>query len=225
MPAPAKPVLLASFETSMVGRTAAQRHNAELAVRKLNGAVIQPGQQFSFNDRVGSWSRDQGYRRAPVSYNGTLIADWGGGVCQTSTTLYNAALLAGMDVTERNHHRFAPEYVDPGRDAAVAYGEIDLRFTNPFKYPVKIEGNIQGDRLELSLYGSDSLKVKPEIVTEMKSIQEPRIYRLPGDGGTHFIRNSGKAGCAVWTYRVTGDRKELLSTDEYPVMNKIEESQ
>src|SRR5207302_1442552 len=125
-------------------RTKAQKRNAILALKKLDGAVIAPGETFSFNTRVGTWSRDQGYRRAPVSYNGTLIASWGGGVCQTSTTLYNAALLAGMKII---------------------------------------------------------------------------------DGGTNFIKNTGKPGCEVWTYRVTGGERELLSVDHYPVMNKIEEGE
>ena len=223
-PSPPKPVELASFSTSLVGRTYGQRHNALLAVRKLNGVVVRPGEEFSFNVCVGSWSRDQGYRRAPVSYNGTLISDWGGGVCQTSTTLYNAALLAGMQVTDRNPHRFAPEYVPPGRDAAVAYDDIDLKFKNPLPYAVTLKGQVENERLEISFYSVKPLAVKPEIVTEIKSLQEPRIYRLPGDGGTHFIKNSGKPGCSVWTYRVTGKEKELLSTDDYPVMNKIEQS-
>jgi len=223
-PTPAKPLWISRFETSLFGRTAAQRHNAELAVLKLNGAVIKPGEVFSFNKRVGTWSRDQGYQRAPVSYNGTLIADWGGGVCQTSTTLYNAALLAGMEIVERSHHRFAPDYVPPGRDAAVAYDDIDLKFRNSLPYPVSLKGAVDGDRLEIAFLGSKALTTKPQIVSEIDSVQSPRIFRLRGDGGTYFIKNSGKPGCEVRTYRITGSERQLLSTDDYPVMNKIVET-
>ena len=222
-PGNAKPAVLASFSTSLEGRTYAQRHNALLAVDKLKDVRLGLGQVFSFNNQVGSWSRDQGYRRAPVSYNGTLIADWGGGVCQVSTTLYNAALLSGMTIVERSHHQFAPSYITPGRDAAVAFGDIDLKFQNPLPYPVTIEGKIDHDRIVCSITAEKQLTVKPEVVSEIKEVREPRIFRLPSDGGTHFIRNTGKPGCEVWTYRVTGDKRELVSTDSYPVMNVIRE--
>jgi vancomycin resistance protein YoaR len=218
-----KQVVLASYETSLVGRTYSQRHNALLAVRQIANVTLAPGAVFSFNKTVGSWSRDRGYRRAPVSYNGTLVADWGGGVCQASTTLYNAALLAGMKIVERNHHQFAPGYAAPGRDAAVAFGDIDLRFANPLPYAVTAQGRIDGDRLTFSILGDKPLPVKPEIVSEFKEVTEPRVFRLAGDGGTNFIHNSGKPGCEVWTFRITGNEKELLSTDSYPVMNTIEE--
>lgn len=225
IPASQQPVVLAAYSTSLVGRTYAQRHNALLSVEKLQHVTVAPGAVFSFNGAVGSWSRDQGYRRAPVSYNGTLIADWGGGVCQTSTTLYNAALLAGMKIVERNKHEFSPGYAPPGRDAAVAYDDIDLRFRNPLPYAVTIEGKIDRDRLVFSILGAKPLPVKPEVVSEIKDVTEPQIFRLRGDGGTHFIKNTGKPGCEVWTYRITGDERELISTDSYPVMNKIEETQ
>lgn len=214
---------LAAYSTSLIGRTTAQRHNADLAVRKLNGAVVEPGAVFSFNKRVGTWSRDVGYRRAPVSYNGTLIESWGGGVCQTSTTLYNAAMLAGMELVERNPHRFAPDYVPPGRDAAVAFDNIDLKFRNPFKFPVKITGDIQGDRVVVGLTGSGSVHEKPQIVTDVKGVLAPRVYRMGWDGGTNKLRNDGKRGWEVATYRIMGKSRELLSTDSYPAMNKIVE--
>jgi len=223
VPAPSHDVYLASFSTSLAGRTAAQKRNAILALNKLNGAVIAPGEAFSFNQRVGTWSRDQGYRRAPVSYNGTLIASWGGGVCQTSTTLYNTALLSGMQIVERNPHRFAPDYVPPGRDAAVAFDDIDLKLRNPFPFRVHIKAEEENDHLVISLLGQKPLISKPQVVSDFKQITTPRVFRLHGDGGTNFIRNTGKPGCEVWTYRVTGKSRELLSVDNYPVMNKIQE--
>jgi vancomycin resistance protein YoaR len=220
-PAPKKDVCLASFSTSLEGRTPSQWRNAELAMKKLRGAVIKPGEVFSFNQRVGTWSRDQGYKRAPVSYNGTLIATWGGGVCQTSTTMYNTALLAGMEVVERSSHRFAPDYVAPGRDAAVAFSDIDLKFKNPLPYPVHIDGKIENSQITLSIWGEKQIEEKPQIVTEIHSIDEPHTYHMKGDGGTYYIRNTGKPGCEVWTYRVMKGQRELLSMDDYPVMNKI----
>lgn len=212
---------LAKFATSLVGRTPNQRHNADLSVRALSSAVVPPGGTFSFNARVGTFSRDVGYRRAPVSYNGTLIESWGGGVCQTSTTLYNAALLAGMGIEERHRHRFCPGYVTPGRDAAVAFDTVDLRFRNPYPTPVRIEGRIVGDRLEISIIG----RAKPpsvEIVSEVRRADAPREYRILTDGAPR-VRNQGKAGFEVATYRLVQGERELLSVDSYSTMNRVVE--
>jgi vancomycin resistance protein YoaR len=214
---------LATFATSLAGRTTNQVHNARLASMKLDGAQIAPGETFSFIRRVGTWSRDQGYRRAPVSYNGTLIDSWGGGVCQTSTTLYNAAMLAGMIPVERNPHRFCPDYVPPGRDAAVAFSDIDLRFKNPLPYPVGIRAKVEGEKIVISITGAKPLPVKPEIVSQVQQMSEPRTIYVGFDAGASKWRNPGKKGWEVATYRLMGGTKELLSVDSYPAMNRIVE--
>ncbi len=201
-------------------RTGSQRHNARLALDKLNGAVIGPGEAFSFNQRVGSFSRDEGFFKAPVSYNGQLIDDWGGGVCQTSTTLYNAALLAGMVILERNHHAFAPSYVPPGRDAAVAFSSIDLRFFNPNPFPVRIEGKIDANRLVVEIVGATLPSPRPQVVSEVQSTQDPQTFAL-GSGHRKRLRNSGKEGCDVTVYRIVGNKRELVSQDSYPAMNRV----
>ena len=123
---------LAGYATSLRGRTAAQSGpTRQKAAQAINGKIIAPGATFSYNQTVKSWSWDAGYVKAPVSYDGELVKAYGGGVCQTSTTLYNAALLAGLPIVERHAHTFAPHYVPPGRDAAVAQYDIDLRFQKP----------------------------------------------------------------------------------------------
>lgn len=212
-----------AYSTSLKGRTGSQRHNAGLALSRLVGAEIKPGETFSFNERVGTFSRDQGYRKAPVSYNGQLIDDWGGGVCQTSTTLYNAALLGGMKIVQRHRHRFAPSYVPPGRDAAVAFSNIDLRFQNPLPYPVRVEGRIEGDRLSVSLVGAKPLEEKPQVVSEVAQMHSPETYTLGGPNGHRRLRNSGKAGCEVTVVRIVGGRRERVSHDAYPTMNRVVE--
>ncbi len=212
---------LSSFATSLFGRTASQRHNSKLALEHLLGVTVPPGETFSFNQRVGTFSRDEGYRKAPVSYNGQLIDDWGGGVCQTSTTLYNAALLAGMTIIERHRHRFAPSYISPGRDAAVAFSNIDLRFTNPYAFAVRIEGSVVGDSLKLEFVGSHPLPAKPEVVQDVTQISRPIEFRLGEAHGPTHVRNSGKQGCEVTVYRIIGDRRELISSDTYPAMNRV----
>lgn len=209
------------YSTSLKGRSLSQRHNARLSLSRLVGATIPPGATFSFNQRVGSFSRDRGFRKAPVSYNGQLIDDWGGGVCQTSTTLYNAALLAGLPILERHRHRFAPSYVPPGRDAAVAFSGIDLRFRNPYSRPLRIVGHIQGDRLQIALVGLDKPPVRPEVVSEVNEVQAPETYVLGGLNGRRRVRNSGKAGFEVNVVRIVGNRREVVSHDAYPAMNRV----
>lgn len=216
-------VTIGSYSTSLTERSNSQRHNARLALGHLVGARIGPSETFSFNGRVGSFSRDMGYRKAPVSYNGQLIDDWGGGVCQTSTTLYNAALLAGMQIVERNRHRFQPSYVPPGRDAAVAFSNIDLKFKNPYPYPVRIEGQVEGSRLVLSLVGSQRSKPGTEVVSIVKELREPRTFEVGDEQGHRRIRNSGKVGYDVTVMRITGDRREEISHDNYPAMNRVVE--
>ena len=213
--------VVGGYATSLQGRSSRQRHNAGLALARLVGARIAPGESFSFNRRVGTFSRDQGYRKAPVSYNGQLIDDWGGGVCQTSTTLYNAALLAGMEILERAPHHFAPSYVPPGRDAAVAYPGVDLRFRNPYPYPVRIVGALQGDRLKVTILGAEAPAVRPQVASRVVEVDAPDTFVLGGSQGRRRVRNSGKAGFTVDVVRTIGDRRETLSHDAYPTMNRV----
>jgi vancomycin resistance protein YoaR len=205
------------------GRSLSQRHNALLALRGIDQKVLPPNATFSFNSAVGSYSRDQGYRKAPVSYNGQLIDDWGGGVCQTSTTLYNAALLAGLTILERNHHRFCPSYVTPGRDAAVAYPSLDLRFQNPYPFPVRIHAQIERDMLQVELLASRPLPEPVSLNTRLSQRTRPATFVTGRAAGTHFLRNSGKAGYDTCVYRTVGKHEELISVDSYPVMNRLVE--
>ncbi len=214
-------VCVGGYTTSLAGRSRSQRHNSQLSLDNLQGITLAPGETFSFNKVVGSFSRDEGYRRAPVSYNGQLIESWGGGVCQTSTTLYNAALLAGLKIVERNRHRFAPSYVPPGRDAAVAYSEIDLKLRNPYSFPVRILGEIKGDRLSLGFYAAQSLPNRPVIEGDVREAKTPDTYQIGKPHGFARVRNSGKTGFQVAVYRVIGNKKELISMDSYPGMSRV----
>jgi vancomycin resistance protein YoaR len=216
--------IVAAYATTLEGRTGSQRHNARLAMEKLNGARIAPGEVFSFNQRVGTFSRDRGYRKAPVSYNGQLIDDWGGGVCQTSTTLYNAALLAGMQVVERHRHQFQPTYVPPGRDAAVAFSNIDLRLHNPHPFPLRVQATIVSGMLRVELIAARELGEKPQVFSQILNSDSPSTFTIDRAGDRKRVRNSGKRGWEVAVFRVTGNKKEMISKDSYPVMHRILET-
>jgi vancomycin resistance protein YoaR len=180
-----KPVLMATFRTSLQGRTEGQKLNAAKAARAVNEAVIPAGSTFSFNQRVGSWTRERGFVRAPVSLGGVLVPSWGGGVCQVSTTLYVAAILAGLEVLERHHHAVAPSYVPKGMDAAVAYGVADLRLRNPFPFPVQIKFEFGENQLTCRVIGfmtpkqeRDWNRLKFQIRRETLSPSQVRLWRL-----------------------------------------------
>lgn len=185
-----RPVVLSTFSTSLEGRTEGQKHNALKAARAVNGAIIHPGETFSFNKRVGSWTRGRGFVRAPVSFGGVLVPSWGGGVCQVSTTLYVAALLAGLKVLERHHHSVAPSYVPKGMDAAVAYGVADLRLQNPFKFPVQVKFKVKGKQLVCQIVGfmssaqeRERRQEKFQLKREFVSPSQVRLWRLHFHGG------------------------------------------
>jgi vancomycin resistance protein YoaR len=224
-------VPLSGYATSLTGRTHSQRFNAVRAASALNGKVILPGAEFSFNKTVKSWSLDRGYEKAPVSYDGELVKAYGGGVCQTSTTLYNAALLAGLEIVERHPHVFAPHYVPPGRDAAVAQYNVDLRLKNPYQWPVTLHTAANEDRLEVRITGLQKPEQEVHIDSEVLSRTEPErltrvVYVTTHRTGRTFIRNPGSRGYRVCTYRVfyrDGHevRREMLGDDTYESMNRI----
>ncbi|HEY3415198.1 MAG TPA: VanW family protein [Armatimonadota bacterium] len=220
--------VLGAYSTSLDGRTAGQRLNAMLAAKAIDGAVIEPGHVFSFNRTVGPWSMDRGYVRAPVSYEGELVKDWGGGVCQTSTTLYNAGLLAGLKIVERHRHTWAPRYAPPGLDAAVAQYDVDLRLQNPYRWPVRIRLRNVGDSLAFEVLGRDRgpiagvTGVTTGRVDPMEIVQNS--VHVPA--GQRRVITRGKPGACVAVYRVfdKGPRagiRELVSRDSYPAMNRV----
>jgi vancomycin resistance protein YoaR len=214
---------LAEFSTPSLGRAASQTHNAWLALSKLNGVEIPAGGEFSFNKWAGPWSRDAGYRKAPVSFNGQLIADWGGGVCQASTAVYNAALLAGMEIVERHRHVHAPSYVPPGRDAAVAYSSVDLRFRNPYPFTVRLLTDRDANSLRIRIVGRGTIREPIQVREEVLRVASPREYIVGSGGQSVRVRNSGRSGFEARVWRIRGDRQELVSRDVYPVVDRIVE--
>jgi vancomycin resistance protein VanW len=221
---------IGAYRTGLDGRTNSQIHNVQLALRAIDGKILPPDAEFSFNRTVGSWSADRGYVKAPVSYDGELIPDWGGGVCQASTTLYNAALLAGLDIVERHKHQFPARYAPPGQDAAVAQLDIDLRFRNPYKWPVRLTAEVEGNHVICRVMSQTPIHMEISIDREIRKITMPgRVLRVkdsgPGDDFRWRVVNRGSPGMEVAIYRSVTDRgkstRTLISQDTYPPMNKL----
>lgn len=228
---PSGEVVLAGYSTCLQGRTAGQRHNVRLAAAALNGARVAPGGTFSFNKVVQSWSMDRGYVKAPVSYSGELLPAFGGGVCQVSTTLYNAALLAGLQVLERHPHAIAPRYAPPGLDAAVAQVTIDLRLRNPYAFPVRVVARAHSERLEVRILGAQLPRLSAHVEPQIVSRTEPeRLLRLARSGRfmgqRAYVRSPGAEGFRVVVHRVWMDgsrevKRERLSDDTYPALDRV----
>lgn len=127
--------------------------NIELASSALNGLILQPGEEFSFNKTTGERSLAKGYRPAGAYVNGVLVEEPGGGVCQVSSTLYNAVVFAGLTTTERHAHSYEPTYVTPGEDAMVSYGGPDMKFINNSSSAIAIRTSFADRSLKISIVG------------------------------------------------------------------------
>lgn len=224
-----RPVVLGSYATSLEGRSASQIHNSTLAALSLDGRTIGPGDEFSFGTAVGPWTADMGFGKAPVSYEGELVLAYGGGVCQTSTTFYNAALAAGLQILERYPHQWPPRYVPPGRDAAVAYGEVDLRVRNPHDFPITVSARADRHSLRISLLAEHRPPLRVRIVQSIRGVEAPSVVIHPDARYARGIRRTdvaGRPGISVTTTRefLEGDRvvrRELVSHDRYEPVNTL----
>ena len=198
--------LLASFHTGYGSSSSNRRHNVELAASHINGTTLAPGETFSYNAIVGPRTPRLGWRDAPTYQDGQVVPGPGGGVCQVSTTLYNAVLRAGMKVVKRSHHSMPVHYVNPGCDATVAYDDIDFQFQNTTNGPVLVSAITDKGNLKFNLYG---IKPAEERKIEVES------------GSKHPAANDG---FTVTTYKVIhwADgrvERERLSTDTYATLH------
>lgn len=160
------PNLLAQFSTKYNAKDTDRTTNLRLAAQKINGTVLMPGETFSYNTVVGERTIAAGYKEAAMYQNGKVVDGLGGGICQISTTLYNAVLYSNLEIVERRNHQFVPSYANAGRDATVVYGSIDFRFKNTRNYPIKILCTVSGGVAKCEIYG---LKENPDYDVEITS--------------------------------------------------------
>lgn len=156
--------VLGTYTTSYESSNSNRCTNIEVGCGLINGMVLYPGEEFSAYDAVGPFTADKGYEPAGSYLNGKVVDSLGGGICQVSTTLYNAVLLAELEVTQRSSHSMVVTYVEPSSDAAIAGGAgKDLRFVNNLEYPVYIEGIIADKTITFTIYGKDMRTANREI--------------------------------------------------------------
>lgn len=146
--------VLCEYSTKLIGSDKNRNINIELACKAINGTIIEPGDTFSFWDIVGETTEKKGYKQADAfDSNGETIHALGGGICQISSTLYNAVLQDdSLEVIERQPHTEPVAYVEPGKDATVNYGTADFKFKNDSKFPIKICTRIESSKVVAEIY-------------------------------------------------------------------------
>lgn len=149
--------LVSSFTTSFGSSSSGRATNISLAAKTISGTLLLPGDTFSFNNIVGDTTADKGYKPAGVIVGDKIEQDYGGGVCQVSTTLYNTIMKMNLKPVERHPHNLPVSYVPIGCDAAISYGSLDFQFKNQFSYPIYIEGYTQGGKLTFNIYSNPAV--------------------------------------------------------------------
>lgn len=144
--------ILGDFSTPVMG-SPGRVNNIRLSLAAINNTIVFPGEVFSFNEVVGERTPEKGYKPAPVIYGESVADGVGGGICQTSTTLYNAVRRAELEIVERRMHSIAPSYIRHGMDATVAWPHTDFKFRNNSEYPIIVKGEIQGWRVRVWIVG------------------------------------------------------------------------
>lgn len=185
-------VIVSSYTTSVSMQESSVRANIALASSRLNGTAILPGATFSFNSTVGEASAANGYMQGRVLYADTAVHEPGGGVCQVSSTLFNALLLAGCTIIERHRHSQPVRYVEPGLDATIRYGKKDLRMKNPHEFPLYIYTEVNDSSLNIMVRAGKILQHAYEVFTETEEVSLP----FDNDEGRRI-----RPGLTIYVYR------------------------
>ena len=224
------PDLLGTFTTKYDASNTSRSTNLKLAANKINGTILSPGETFSYNKVVGERTIDAGYKEAKIYSGGEVVDGLGGGICQISSTLYNATVFSNLDIVERHNHQFITSYVGAGRDATVVYGAKDFKFRNSRNYPIKISMSVSGGIASASIYG-----IKEDVEYEVSfsidtistltpSVKYEQDSSLPS--GTEKVKQKGSNGVIVKDYKVVKLNgavvsRNLIAQDTYNPMPKI----
>lgn len=217
--------VLGTFETRFNKNTVGRVNNIYVAAEATSNLLINPYEEFSFNNYTSNKSFVSKLKKAPVIRNGKLEDGLGGGICQVSTTIYNAALYAGLEITNVRNHSIPSSYIEKGRDATVSSGNLDLKFKNNFDTPILIYNKVFEDKIISTIYGNSSDKKDIEIVTETIKTIPKKIKYIDSDSlyiGQREIKKKGREGYKVNTFRVYNRQeekvKELICECYYPPM-------
>ncbi|MBQ6992148.1 MAG: VanW family protein [Clostridia bacterium] len=224
------PDLLGTFSTRYVASNVNRTTNLKIAANKINGTVLAPGETFSYNRTVGERTIAAGYKNAAGYEAGEVVDMLAGGICQISSTLYDAVVYANLDIVSRSNHMFLTSYTPAGKDATVVYGAIDFKFKNTRKNPILIKMSVQNGIAKADIYGIKE-DVEYEIAidtTILNYIPYSTVYKDDPslEPGVEKVKQSGMNGCKSITYKIkklngVEVSREVLSSDTYKPMNKI----
>lgn len=214
--------------TTRTSANAIRNKNIKLACEALNGIILRPGEEFSFNDVVGERTEEKGYGAAAAYNNGEVVQEIGGGVCQVSTTLYNAVTKAGLKTTSRQSHTFEPTYVTPGQDATISWGGPDYKFANTPAiseysnseiYAIGIRASYADNVVSVSIYSRPVLKSGYEYEFSSEKIKDLDLVRVliePGDEKTPTTGSTGSIWETTLVVKKDGETtKEILDHKSY----------
>lgn len=209
-------------------------NNLQLACAALDGLVLNPGQTFSYNETLGERTTAKGYKSAPAYSGLNLVNAVGGGICQVSSTLYCATLMADLETVERSDHGFTVSYIDYGMDAAVNWGGPDLKFKNNTNYPIKLKAEAANGYVTIQILGTDEKDYYIEMSYSITNVYEPETeykeYKEDNAEGYKDgdVLQKGVTGYFVRTYKnkydkVTGQliSKDYVTSSRYLTVNKI----
>jgi len=216
---------LGTYSTSLENKEENTIYNIRLASEVINGILVKPKEFFSFNKYVGPAEKADGYKESTIIANGIFVNGYGGGICQVSSTLYNAALLANLSIVERYNHSVygeATKYVPLGQDAAIFYGFKDLKFKNNSEHTIVIFSKVFKDILQVNIFGGNEDKAEVEIISKDKKVIDYQIIREKDsklEAGQEIVAQEGVPGYQIKTYRIIrkeGEEKiEFLAEDTY----------
>lgn len=224
------PDLLSTFSTKYDASNTPRTTNLKLAMNKLNGVVVSPGETFSYNKTLGKRTAEAGYREAGGFAGGRVVQTLAGGICQISSTLYDAVVYANLEIVERHNHMFLAGYVGAGKDATVVYGAYDFKFKNTRKYPIMLKTSIGSGVARIDVFGiKEDVEYEVEISSKILSYTPFKVVRENDSSlapGKERVAQNGMNGCKSITYKILKlNGKEVsrtvLSSDTYDPMNKI----
>ena len=216
---------LGIYYTSLENKEENTIYNIRLASEVINGILVKPQEIFSFNKYVGPAEKADGYKESTIIANGVFVNGYGGGICQVSSTLYNAVLLANLPIVERYNHSVygeATKYVPLGQDAAIFYGFKDLKFKNNSDYAIVIFSKVFRDTIQVSIFGGNEDKAEVEIISKDKKVIDYQVIREKDsklETGQEIVAQEGVPGYQIKTYRIVrkdGEEMiEFLAEDTY----------
>lgn len=222
--------LLSTYSTRYDEALVSRSTNVKLATKKLNNVMVMPGETFSYNKTLGKRTVAAGYKEAAGYAGGKVVQMVGGGICQVSSTLYDAVVYANLDIVERYNHMFVTGYAGAGKDATVSYGTLDFKFKNNREYPIVIKAEAKNGKCEVKIYGIKQ-DVEYNVELDVKVLGYTPYSVIYEDDptmevGKEKVSQYGANGCKSITYKIVKQNgveisKAVLSTDTYKPMNKI----